>query len=129
MAKSKQDEDHIPYCPRENVPIRFGAVHKGECSIYLITTIPEIWELLIVHPNDVTLPISSAYNLQVGDVKATIEAEQGVEFPKDATNIIFQGKILKDDATLEESKLTETGFCVIMAMKVRYGHRINALNP
>lgn len=74
---------------------------------------------MIFHLIYVILPISAAYNLQVGDVKATIEAEQGADFPKDATNIIFQGKILKDDATLEESSVAETGFCVIMAMKVR----------
>ena len=57
--------------------------------------------------------------LQIGDVKAAIEAEQGADFPKDATNIIYQGKILKDDETVAESNYIESGFCVIMAMKVR----------
>ena len=32
-------------------------------------------------------------------------------------NIIYQGKILKDEASIEESQVTEQGFCVIMAIK------------
>ncbi len=50
-------------------------------------------------------------------MKARIEEEQGSDFPKDSTNVIFQGKILKDDATVEESNLNENGFCVVMAIK------------
>ena len=56
---------------------------------------------------------------QIAEVKSKIEESQGSDFPKDATNVIFQGKILKDDATLSESNVTEQGFCVVMAMKVR----------
>lgn len=55
--------------------------------------------------------------LQIADLKAKIEGEQGSDFPKDSTNVIFQGKILKDDATVEESNLNENGFCVVMAIK------------
>lgn len=55
--------------------------------------------------------------LQIADLKARIEQEQGAYFPKDSINVIFQGKILKDDATVEESNLTENGFCVVMAIK------------
>jgi UV excision repair protein RAD23 len=54
---------------------------------------------------------------QIADLKARIEEEQGADFPKDSTNVIFQGKILKDDATVEESNLSEEGFCVVMAIK------------
>jgi hypothetical protein len=54
-------------------------------------------------------------------VKAQIEESQGFDFPKDSTNVIHQGKILKDDATLGESSVSSTGFCVVMAMKVSCG--------
>lgn len=57
---------------------------------------------------------------QIAEVKSKIEESQGSDFPKDATNVIFQGKILKDDATLSESNVTEQGFCVVMAMKVSF---------
>lgn len=51
-------------------------------------------------------------------MKTGIEAQRGGElFPKDCTNVIYQGKILKDDSTLEENGVTEKGFCVVMAMK------------
>jgi len=57
--------------------------------------------------------------VQIADVKAAIEASEGGDmFPKDVTNVIYQGKILKDDATLKDSSVTEQGFCVVMAMKV-----------
>ena len=57
--------------------------------------------------------------MQIADVKAEIEASQGEDlFPKDVTNVIYQGKILKDDATLQDSSVTVQGFCVVMAMKV-----------
>jgi UV excision repair protein RAD23 len=52
------------------------------------------------------------------EVKSEIEASKGQDsFPKDSTNVIHQGKILKDDATLKESNITEQGFCVVMAIK------------
>lgn len=51
-------------------------------------------------------------------MKTEIESQRGQDlFPKDCTNVIYQGKILKDESTLEESGVTEKGFCVIMAMK------------
>lgn len=62
--------------------------------------------------------------LQIQSVKATIEASKGDDastggkiFPKASTNIIFQGKILKDESTLKENGVMEQGFCVVMAMK------------
>ncbi|GAB4821647.1 hypothetical protein N2152v2_008693 [Parachlorella kessleri] len=54
---------------------------------------------------------------KVADVKAKIEETQGGDFSKDALNIIYQGKILKDDSTLKESNVSDSGFCVVMAMK------------
>jgi len=65
----------------------------------------------------ILLPYTVLSLLQIADLKARIEEEQGSDFPKDSTNIIFQGKILKDDATVEESNLNENGFCVVMAIK------------
>lgn len=57
---------------------------------------------------------------QIADVKAAVEKEQGAsDFPKDALKLIHKGVILKDDATLESSDITESGFVVVMAMKVR----------
>jgi len=51
-------------------------------------------------------------------VKKGIESQRGQDlFPTDCTNVIYQGKILKDEASLEESGVTEKGFCVVMAMK------------
>lgn len=51
-------------------------------------------------------------------MKTGIETSRGEDlFPKEFTNVIYQGKILKDDATLEESGVTEQGFCVVMVIK------------
>ncbi|WPT16958.1 Ubiquitin receptor RAD23b [Picochlorum sp. SENEW3] len=59
----------------------------------------------------------------IESVKATIEANRGDDgstgkiFPMASTNIIFQGKILRDGSTLKENGVTEQGFCVVMSMK------------
>jgi UV excision repair protein RAD23 len=65
----------------------------------------------------ILLPYTASFLLQIADLKARLEEQQGSDFPKDSTNVIFQGKVLKDDATVEESNLNETGFCVVMAIK------------
>lgn len=56
---------------------------------------------------------------QVGEVKRIIESAQGQNvYPADQLMIIYQGKILKDDTTLEANKVAENSFLVIMLSKV-----------
>lgn len=55
--------------------------------------------------------------LQVAALKGRVEEAKGGDFQKDSMNVIHQGKILKDDATLQESGITDKSFCVVMAVK------------
>jgi UV excision repair protein RAD23 len=57
--------------------------------------------------------------VQVAEVKRIIESSQGQNvYPADQLMLIYQGKILKDDTTLESNKVAENGFIVIMLSKV-----------
>ena len=57
--------------------------------------------------------------VQVAEVKTIIETTQGQStYPKDQQMLIYQGKILKDDTTLETNKVAENSFLVIMLSKV-----------
>ncbi|CAL0329466.1 unnamed protein product [Lupinus luteus] len=54
----------------------------------------------------------------VGDVKRNIEATQGADvYPAAQQMLIHQGKVLTDDTTLEENKVAENSFVVIMLSK------------
>lgn len=54
----------------------------------------------------------------VGDVKKNIEAAQGADvYPSALQMLIHQGKVLKDETTLEENKVVEDNFLVIMLSK------------
>ncbi|XP_075483318.1 ubiquitin receptor RAD23c-like [Primulina tabacum] len=54
----------------------------------------------------------------VGDVKKNIEKIQGSDiYPASQQMLIHQGKVLKDDTTLEENKVAEKTFVVIMLTK------------
>nr|XP_025650551.1 ubiquitin receptor RAD23d-like isoform X2 [Arachis hypogaea]XP_025697289.1 ubiquitin receptor RAD23d-like isoform X2 [Arachis hypogaea] len=54
----------------------------------------------------------------VADVKRNIEREQGAEvYPAAQQMLIHQGKVLKDDTTLEDNKVAENSFVVIMLSK------------
>nr|XP_016489618.1 PREDICTED: ubiquitin receptor RAD23c-like isoform X1 [Nicotiana tabacum] len=54
----------------------------------------------------------------VADVKKNIESVQGQDFyPAAQQMLIHQGKVLKDTATLEENKVAENSFVVIMLSK------------
>ncbi|XP_078444844.1 rad23 UV excision repair protein family [Wolffia australiana] len=55
---------------------------------------------------------------KVGDVKKNIETSQGQNvYPADKQMLIHQGKILKDDSTLEQNGVSEASFLVIMLTK------------
>ncbi|KAH9707412.1 ubiquitin receptor RAD23c [Citrus sinensis] len=55
----------------------------------------------------------------VFDVKMKIETVQGSDvYPAAQQMLIYQGKVLKDDTTLEENKVAENSFVVIMLTKV-----------
>ncbi|XP_057963501.1 ubiquitin receptor RAD23c-like isoform X2 [Malania oleifera] len=55
---------------------------------------------------------------RVADVKKKIEMVQGSDiYPASQQMLIHQGKILKDGLTLEENKVTENSFVVIMLTK------------
>ncbi|CAN6170323.1 unnamed protein product [Urochloa humidicola] len=54
----------------------------------------------------------------VAEVKKIIETTQGPSiYPVDQQMLIYQGKILKDDTTLESNKVAENSFLVIMLSK------------
>ncbi|GJZ28272.1 zinc finger, CCHC-type containing protein [Tanacetum coccineum] len=56
---------------------------------------------------------------QVADVKKNIETVQGTYvYPAAQQMLIHQGKVLKDGTTLEENKVAENSFIVIMLSKV-----------
>ena len=58
---------------------------------------------------------------QVTDVKKSIETAQGAEvYPASQQMLIHQGKVLKDGTTLEENKVVENSFIVIMLSKVKF---------
>ncbi|KAL6505726.1 Ubiquitin receptor RAD23c [Orobanche hederae] len=55
---------------------------------------------------------------RVEDVKRTIESTQGADiYPAAQQMLIHQGKILKDGTTLEENKVAEKSFVVVMLSK------------
>lgn len=57
--------------------------------------------------------------MQVADVKKNIESVQGPDvYPAGQQMLIHQGKVLKDGTTLEENKVSENSFIVIMLSKV-----------
>lgn len=63
--------------------------------------------------------INCEYSLQISEVKKNIETVQGVDvYPAAQQMLIHQGKVLKDDTTLEENKVAENSFLVIMLSKV-----------
>lgn len=56
---------------------------------------------------------------QVAEVKRIIETTQGQStYPADQQMLIYQGKILKDETTLEGNGVAENSFLVIMLSKV-----------
>lgn len=56
----------------------------------------------------------------VADVKKNIEAVQGADvYPASQQMLIHQGKVLKDATTLEENKVIENSFIVIMMTKTK----------
>ncbi|CAN6164338.1 unnamed protein product [Urochloa humidicola] len=56
----------------------------------------------------------------VAEVKKIIETTQGPSiYPADQQMLIYQGKILKDDTTLESNKVAENSFLVIMLSKTK----------
>lgn len=57
--------------------------------------------------------------LQVAEVKKNIESVQGADvYPAAQLMLIHQGKVLKDETTLEENKVAENSFVVVMLTKV-----------
>ncbi|KAK9831333.1 hypothetical protein WJX81_003122 [Elliptochloris bilobata] len=56
---------------------------------------------------------------KVSAVKQTIEEQQGATFPAASQVIIYQGKVLKDDTTLADNGVSETGFMVVMVTKAK----------
>lgn len=58
--------------------------------------------------------------MQVIAVKKQIEDTQGRElFPCAQQLLIHQGKVLKDETTMDDNKVSENGFLVVMLTKVR----------
>lgn len=58
---------------------------------------------------------------QIMAVKKNIEDVQGKDnYPWGQQLLIHNGKVLKDESTLEENKVSEDGFLVVMLSKVHY---------
>lgn len=56
-------------------------------------------------------------------MKKNIETVQGSDvYPAAQQMLIHQGKVLKDGTTLEENKVAESNFIVIMLTKVNMNH-------
>ncbi|XP_038985276.1 ubiquitin receptor RAD23d-like isoform X4 [Phoenix dactylifera] len=56
----------------------------------------------------------------VAEVKRIIESAQGQSvYPAEQQMLIHQGKILKDDSTLNDNKVSENSFIVIMLSKIK----------
>ncbi|XP_010435751.1 PREDICTED: ubiquitin receptor RAD23d-like isoform X2 [Camelina sativa] len=55
----------------------------------------------------------------VSDVKQAIETVQGAQYPAAKQMLIHQGKVLKDETTLEENNVVENSFIVIMLSKTK----------
>ncbi|CAH8277419.1 unnamed protein product [Arabidopsis lyrata] len=55
----------------------------------------------------------------VSDVKKAIETVKGAEYPAVKQMLIHQGKVLKDETTLEENNVVENSFIVIMLSKTK----------
>lgn len=69
---------------------------------------------------DYMLISSITFVIQVVDVKKAIETAQGANtYPAAQQMLIHQGKVLKDGTTLEENKVAENSFVVIMLTKVK----------
>ncbi|KAJ6926599.1 ubiquitin receptor RAD23d-like [Populus alba x Populus x berolinensis] len=57
----------------------------------------------------------------VADVKKNIESVQGADvYPAAQQMLVYQGKVLKDDTTLDENKVSESSFFVVMLNKILY---------
>uniref|UniRef100_A0A7N0T639 Ubiquitin-like domain-containing protein n=1 Tax=Kalanchoe fedtschenkoi TaxID=63787 RepID=A0A7N0T639_KALFE len=66
-------------------------------------------------------PIEVNPDDKVVDVKKKIEESQGAEvYPAAQQMLIHQGKVLKDGTTLEENKVLDNNFIVIMLSKVAF---------
>ncbi|KAL6838591.1 hypothetical protein ACP4OV_031548 [Aristida adscensionis] len=64
--------------------------------------------------------IEASPEASVSEVKKIIETTQGQSvYPADQQMLIYQGKILKDDTTLEGNKVAENSFLVIMLSKAK----------
>jgi len=53
---------------------------------------------------------------KVSDLKKKV-AEAKTEFPAEQQKLVYQGKILQDENTIQESNVTEDGFVVVMVTK------------
>ncbi|CAD6337008.1 unnamed protein product [Miscanthus lutarioriparius] len=64
--------------------------------------------------------IEASPNASVAEVKRIIETTQGQStYPADQQMLIYQGKILKDETTLEGNGVAENSFLVIMLSKAK----------
>ncbi|EIE21558.1 UV excision repair protein Rad23 [Coccomyxa subellipsoidea C-169] len=70
-----------------------------------------------VQGNKFELELDSSDKIE--NVKQKIEGVQGADFPAANQVIIYQGKVLKDDTTLEENKITHENFVVVMIQRAR----------
>ncbi|KAI3513787.1 hypothetical protein L1887_11948 [Cichorium endivia] len=65
------------------------------------------------------LNANSDCRCEFAGVKKNIETVQGDVYPTAQQMLIHQGKVLKDPTTLEENKVAENSFIVIMLSKTK----------
>ncbi|BDA44782.1 Ubiquitin receptor RAD23b [Coccomyxa sp. Obi] len=70
-----------------------------------------------VQGNKFELELDSSEKIE--DVKRKIEEKQGPDFPAANQVVIYQGKVLKDETSLEENNITHENFVVVMIQRAR----------
>ncbi|RDY01545.1 Ubiquitin receptor RAD23b, partial [Mucuna pruriens] len=72
-----------------------------------------------VQPSDTVTDIALLFSPQIMAVKKNIEDVQGKDnYPCGQQLLIHNGKVLKDETTLADNKVSEDGFLVVMLSKV-----------
>ncbi|CAH8326688.1 unnamed protein product [Eruca vesicaria subsp. sativa] len=65
----------------------------------------------------------------IADTKQRIETLHGAQYPAAQQMLIHQGKVLKDETTLEENKVVENSFIVIMLSKAKVSSSATSTAP
>jgi len=76
-----------------------------------------------------TFEVETDTNKKVKELKEQIEKERGVDYPAGCQKLIYAGKILDDDTTLDNYNLDEKKFVVIMVAKTKTPPPVGPQDP